>query len=355
VPYRPPSLSTVRPEVSKDGRALGAGFHRRVVSARLPGLAPAGELLSFASPKESNQRKGGPRITQTRPPLRGSLRYSATTGAAELGPCRASDSPRPFSVVPCVARRRTGQEGRWPWRELVGYARFPDFGLRPAFGLQPRRLGTPCPTSWVKPNLQNHRPVAQCGSPDAGAAGIRGKRARNFPDCAALHPGYKFFRVARRAATSSVGWAHGAQQAGRNLAPAVGLKPNLQHHRPAARASACSPGGLPEKPITTAFADHSKQNYEAPRLSPLTSRSWRWLTGAVRACCLSRRRVCKSGQAGAVSSGQPEGPRRRGALLWFLSCRVARKELARRGESRQSVQAGETPGCVAPNSWGMGR
>jgi hypothetical protein len=40
-------------------------------------------LLSFASPKESKQRKGDP---GRRPATRGSLRYSVGAGAAELGP-----------------------------------------------------------------------------------------------------------------------------------------------------------------------------------------------------------------------------------------------------------------------------
>jgi len=40
-------------------------------------------LLSFASPKESKQRKGDP---GRRPATRGSLRYSVGAGSAELGP-----------------------------------------------------------------------------------------------------------------------------------------------------------------------------------------------------------------------------------------------------------------------------
>ena len=41
-----------------------------------PGLAPAGELLFFASPKKSNQKKGEPRPCR----LRGPLRYSQRSG-----------------------------------------------------------------------------------------------------------------------------------------------------------------------------------------------------------------------------------------------------------------------------------
>ena len=41
---------------------------------------PGGKLLSFASPKESNQRKGDPGL----PPLRGDLRCSTGQAATEL-------------------------------------------------------------------------------------------------------------------------------------------------------------------------------------------------------------------------------------------------------------------------------
>ncbi len=51
-------------------------FRRRVSRLRRA-------LLSFASPKESKQRKGDP---GRRPATRGSLRYSVGAGSAELGP-----------------------------------------------------------------------------------------------------------------------------------------------------------------------------------------------------------------------------------------------------------------------------
>ena len=46
-------------------------------------------LLSFASPKESKQRKGDP---GRRPATRGSLRYSVGAGSAELGPAGLKQS-----------------------------------------------------------------------------------------------------------------------------------------------------------------------------------------------------------------------------------------------------------------------
>jgi hypothetical protein len=56
-----------------------------------PGLAPAGELLSFASPKASNQRKGEP----TAGPLRGAEFLGSEPKFAEPfgSPC-GSDAPR---------------------------------------------------------------------------------------------------------------------------------------------------------------------------------------------------------------------------------------------------------------------
>jgi len=55
----------------------------------LPGQ-PGGWLLSFVSPKESNQRKCDPGA----PPLRGALRCSTGQAAAELAALRQS-SPKP--------------------------------------------------------------------------------------------------------------------------------------------------------------------------------------------------------------------------------------------------------------------
>src|SRR5690606_27352782 len=49
-----------------------------------PGLGPAGEVLSFASPKESTRRKGEPKSG----PLRGSLRCSRRGGNSQTCPLR---------------------------------------------------------------------------------------------------------------------------------------------------------------------------------------------------------------------------------------------------------------------------
>ena len=62
-------------------------------------------VLSFASPKESSQRKGDPWVGAG---CAGSLRYSGLAGAAELG-LRPQTVLALFPVAPCAARRRKGQ------------------------------------------------------------------------------------------------------------------------------------------------------------------------------------------------------------------------------------------------------
>jgi hypothetical protein len=60
-------------------------------------FAPTGEILSFASPKESIQRKGDPDAAY-------SLRSSLSAGVAERGflPLRQRDASlhRPFGLIP---------------------------------------------------------------------------------------------------------------------------------------------------------------------------------------------------------------------------------------------------------------
>ena len=61
-------------------RACGVLVDRALDGAGWPGLAPVGELLSFASPKESNQRKGDPTVCDPGAALRGNLRCSRNGG-----------------------------------------------------------------------------------------------------------------------------------------------------------------------------------------------------------------------------------------------------------------------------------
>jgi len=74
---------------------------------QLPGFAPTGALLSFASPKESKQRKGDPAATA----LRASLTTAALDGyGCELAPTALKQQPcffRPKSPLFGVA------EGKW--------------------------------------------------------------------------------------------------------------------------------------------------------------------------------------------------------------------------------------------------
>jgi len=44
----------------------------------------------------------------------------------------------------------------------------------------------------------------------------------------------------------------------------------------------------------------------------------------------------EAGRHDSPERGKPAGPGQRGAFLWVLSCRAARKKLARRGETRQA-------------------
>ena len=80
-----------------------------------------GALLSFASPKESKQRKGDPGSA----PLRGSLRYSVGRAACQNSPSAQTsqaDYPRPT----CVAQRLSRGPEKHPWtnRDLHFWAFF---------------------------------------------------------------------------------------------------------------------------------------------------------------------------------------------------------------------------------------
>ncbi len=78
-------------------------------SAALPGLAPAGEVLSFASPKESTQRKGEPGSSSLRY-APGTLRCSARSGSAETRPA-GSDICTSCSALACATRLLSRQWG----------------------------------------------------------------------------------------------------------------------------------------------------------------------------------------------------------------------------------------------------
>ena len=107
---------------SPSGGGLGWG-HRALASAlrllrgRSREFAPAGESLSFASPKESNQRKGDP--TGRVPPLRyGSLRCSLFAGSAQT---RFAQTRAALirEKLRSSATARGELEFNAPWRVLV--------------------------------------------------------------------------------------------------------------------------------------------------------------------------------------------------------------------------------------------
>jgi len=71
----------------------------------VPGLAPAGDSLSLASPRESKQREGEPGASSLRV-AQGTLRCSATAGSAETRPA-GSDICASCSAIACATRLRT--------------------------------------------------------------------------------------------------------------------------------------------------------------------------------------------------------------------------------------------------------
>ena len=70
-----------------------------------PGLAPAGDLLSFASPKESKQRKGDPTVCDPFAALRGNLRCSRFAGSRRTRFAQTAASPDPRNAALLGAAR----------------------------------------------------------------------------------------------------------------------------------------------------------------------------------------------------------------------------------------------------------
>jgi hypothetical protein len=86
---------------------LSLSKHEHTKTMQLRRGLPGSKLLSFASPKESSQRKGDPGL----PPLRGPLRCSTGQAAAELA-LRAQTVLAEIPRLACATRRRTGDEVR---------------------------------------------------------------------------------------------------------------------------------------------------------------------------------------------------------------------------------------------------
>ncbi len=78
---------------------------------RWPGLAPAGESLSFASPKESNQRKGDP-LSATLRFAAGNLRCSRFAGSRRTRFAQTAASPCPRNAALLGAARGGGSGHR---------------------------------------------------------------------------------------------------------------------------------------------------------------------------------------------------------------------------------------------------
>ena len=111
-------------------------------AAALPGLAPAGEGLVFASPKKSTQKKGEPGSSSLRYAT-GTLRCSARAGSAETRPA-GSDICTSFSALACATRLRTRQRGTgYQNQRPQGRAMARPCGVR-FLGSGCRLLGSPC-------------------------------------------------------------------------------------------------------------------------------------------------------------------------------------------------------------------
>jgi hypothetical protein len=83
-------------------------FLGRVFACR-PGLAPAGDLLFFASPKNSKEKKGDPMVWVPCAALRGDLRCSAKTGSGTNSASpQTSASPDPLLSALLGPARRVG-------------------------------------------------------------------------------------------------------------------------------------------------------------------------------------------------------------------------------------------------------
>ena len=75
-----------------------------------PGLAPTGDLLSFASPKESKQRKGDPTVCDPFAALRGNLRCSLFAGSRRTRFAQTAASPDPRNTPLLGAARGGGDQ-----------------------------------------------------------------------------------------------------------------------------------------------------------------------------------------------------------------------------------------------------
>ncbi len=103
----------------------------------LPGLAPAGDSLSLASPRESKQREGEPGASSLCC-AQGTLRCSASAGSAETRPT-GSDICASLSAGACATRLRTrrwGAENQYPTPKQQGRAMARPCGAR-LFGCSP--------------------------------------------------------------------------------------------------------------------------------------------------------------------------------------------------------------------------
>ena len=133
------------------GRVAGQGFGALTRGFGV-GVRPTAEILSFASPKESIQRKGDPKVA----PLRVTLRFSSETAAAELASALRSAAQTVLADYPvsaCDARRdlrepvRGGARGLGLGKEWFSVGCNQRLGLKSGLQSQSwRRVGNSLPT-----------------------------------------------------------------------------------------------------------------------------------------------------------------------------------------------------------------
>jgi len=142
----------------------------------LPGLAPAGDSLSLASPRESKQREGEPDSSALRCAT-GTLRCSGSTGSAETRPA-GSNICASFSVAPCATRlliTAGGAKCQSPMQQGRAMAR--PCGVR--------LLGLPRPCGCAEKRSGRRIERRACLS----AASLRGSRLTRASQVAPAQPG----------------------------------------------------------------------------------------------------------------------------------------------------------------------
>ena len=119
-----------------------------------PGLAPAGELLFFASPKKPNEKKGDPQSGSLRC-ASGNLRCSTPAGVRRTRFAQTTAALIPLTSA-LLSPARTGQSGAGP--DSGSSTRFAGTAVLPLLPLgEGWDEGSPIPNSPQNPSVCAHR------------------------------------------------------------------------------------------------------------------------------------------------------------------------------------------------------